>query len=588
MFFFSPHRPYSHVPAFPSLPSTPLLLARRLIRPTSAPWSPTALVLLVALWLATVGNLPLWRALAALPEVQGPAGIGFAVGFAVLIGGVLAAVLALLSWPATFKPAATVLLLAAAAASHFMQAYSAVIDPSMMLNVLHTDAREVRDLLSAALLWSLGWQALLPAAWLWRQPIAWSSQAHPWRQGARRMLRNLGTATAALAVGAAAVLLVFQDFASVMRNHKQLRYLVNPLNSLYALGHLAFAAPPQALQPLQPVGEDARLGASYTPEAKPLLLVLVVGETARAANFPMNGYARDTTPHLSALYRAGELLWLPTVWSCGTNTQASLPCMFSHLGKAAFEASPQRHENLLDVLQRAGLAVAWVDNQSGCKGVCDRVPNLNTRALTDPELCPDGECFDGILARQLPLQLQQLPQEARRRGSLIVLHQMGNHGPAYFKRSPAAFKAYQPECQHNSLQQCSREEVVNAYDNALRYTDQVLADILAWLRTQDADTALLYLSDHGESLGENNLYLHGLPYAIAPETQKRVPWAMWLSPGLRQRLQLDAACLQAQSAHSWSHDNLFHTVLGLSDVRTRAYSAERDILRRCRRSPQKE
>lgn len=551
-------------------------------------WSVRSLTWLLAGWLATAGNLPLWQQVWALPEVGGLRGALFIAGFGVLVFGLLTATLALCAWPRAFKPMAVLALLSAAGASHFMREYSTVIDPSMLLNVIHTDAREVRDLLSPGLLWTLLWVGVAPSVWLWRQPVAWQQPQtggwKPWLGWAgKRLLRNLGLIVLGLALGAAALMAIFQDFASVMRNHKQVRYLINPLNSFYAVTSATLASAPHATKPLLPIGEDARLGPTYAPQARPLLLVMVVGETARAANFSFNGYPRQTTPLLAELARTDGLLWFGNTRSCGTNTQASVPCMFSHHGKQAHEASKDRYENLVDVLQRAGLAVTWIDNQSGCKGVCDRVPNINTREGSDPQLCPGGECLDGIMLKTLPEQLKALPADARQRGTVVVFHQMGNHGPAYFKRSPASHKAFQPECTQNALQACAREEVVNAYDNALRYTDQVLADTIAWLKTQDADTGLIYMSDHGESLGENNLYLHGLPYAIAPDEQKQVPWVTWLSPALKKRLNLDDACLRTLGERAWSHDNLFHSLLGLADVQTQVYQAAMNAFGTCTR-----
>jgi lipid A ethanolaminephosphotransferase len=115
------------------------------------------------------------------------------------------------------------------------------------------------------------------------------------------------------------------------------------------------------------------------------------------------------------------------------------------------------------------------------------------------------------------------------------MHQMGSHGPAYSQRTPAAFKKFMPECTSSHLPDCSSEQLRNAYDNTIAYTDHVLGSAISWLRQRtDYDGALLYVADHGESLGENNLYLHGLPYSIAPDVQKHVPWVTWLSPGFEQ------------------------------------------------------
>lgn len=543
------------------------------------PWSFFRLTLVLSLWLAVVGNLPLWRALSGLPELAGVRGALFVVALVLWIGAALVLVFSLLAWPRLFKPAAAALLLTAAASAHFMWQYGVVIDSTMMANVVHTDLREVRDLLSWSLVWSGGAVALIPLLWLLPRQVAlrgWWSQAG----------RNLLAAVGALLVLVAVTLLSYQDLASLMRNHKHVRYLVNPLNVLYGGGKLLADQLPRAQRSLQPIGLDARLGPSYASGQRRPLVVLVVGETARAANFSLGDYSRQTNPQLEQLRQDGGLTYFSAVRSCGTNTQASVPCMFSHLGKTAYEAGNQPHENLLDVLQRAGLAVLWIDNQSGCKGLCDRVPQLLTRALDVPGLCSGGECFDEIMLRDLDQRIAALDPVRVARGVVVVMHQMGSHGPAYFRRSPPAFKKFMPECASTTLPDCPREQLVNAYDNTLLYTDHVLASTARWLqaksRDSQTDTALLYVSDHGESLGENNLYLHGLPYALAPHFQTHVPMLSWVSGAMQQRLGLRADCLQKQSATALSHDNLFHSMLGLLDVQTALHRPALDVFSACR------
>jgi lipid A ethanolaminephosphotransferase len=384
----------------------------------------------------------------------------------------------------------------------------------------------------------------------------------------------------------AVTLLSYQQLASLMRNHKALRYMVNPLNTVYAGTRLAVDQLPRQARALQPTGLDAQLGASYAAQARPPLLVLVVGETARAQNIGLNGYARDTTPGLARWQQRGDLVNFPDVRSCGTNTQVSVPCLFSPLTRAQGGDQTAQQENLLDVLQRAGLAVLWIDNQSGCKGVCARVPNASTTALDVPAHCTAGECLDMVLLHGLDERIAALDPARRARGVVIVLHQMGSHGPAYSRRSPAALKRFLPECTSITLADCTPDQLVNAYDNSIAYTDHFLDQTLHWLQAQARsgafDTGLLYVSDHGESLGEKGLYLHGVPYAFAPEQQTRVPMVTWLSSGWQQRASLSMDCLRQRAATPHSHDHLFHSVLGLMDVRTTEHQPALDIYAPCR------
>jgi lipid A ethanolaminephosphotransferase len=545
-----------------------------------------SLLLVLALWLSTAGNLPLWRAMWALTDSHGLRTWLGLLGFGLIVLSATAMLLGLLVWPRWRKPAGVVLLMVAAANSYFMITYGVVIDPTMMANTVQTDAREVRDLLSWSMLWVLALGVVLPGWWWWRQPV----QKLP----ARRLVgHQLGMTGLAALVFLVVVWASFQDLASTMRNHKFLRYMLNPFNTIYASTRLVVGQTAQARMPLQTIGEDAVFAPATVAGHKPPLIVLVVGETVRAANFGLGGYARDTTPKLRLLQSTGELAYFSNVTSCGTNTQVSVPCMFSHLGREANAKNDIPYENLLDVLQRAGMQVLWLDNQSGCKGVCDRVPNFNnlasTLALKDPALCPDGECFDEIMLRVLPERLSQLEKERGAgpapAGTVVVLHQMGNHGPAYYKRTPDNKKVFQPECRTNVLQKCPTEEIVNAYDNAVRYTDHLLSETVNWLKTQTRPAALLYLSDHGESLGEKGLYLHGMPYMMAPKEQTHVPMALWLSKPLQAQLGWDGTCWQKQAAEPISHDHLFHSVLTLTQVKTRLYKPELDVFASCPSHP---
>ncbi len=531
---------------------------------------PLSLTLWVTLWLVTLANLPLWRQLWQLPEISGLRGLGFGLGFALAIAALTHLLMSLLNWRGLLKPMLTLFLLSAASGAYFMWSYGIVIDANMIVNVLQTDPREAADLLNWRLLLTLGVLGVLPAWWLWRQPV----RPLGW---ARRLGTNVLSAVLSLLVLVLSLLAIYQDFASLMRNHTQLRYLINPLNGFYAVGRVAAQPLERQDGPILPIGEDARL--VLAPGQAPATLIVVLGETARAGNFGINGYERDTTPRLAQ----APIASLRNVWSCGTSTAASLPCMFSHLGRAAHEKRSANHETLVDVLYRAGLAVLWVDNQSGCKGVCARVPSVNTAQLQHPTLCSGNECHDEIMLHELDKRIAELPAERRAKGTVVFMHQMGSHGPAYHKRVPAAFKRFTPECASNALQQCVREQVVNAYDNTIAYTDHFLAETMAWLKKQKGPGAMVYVADHGESLGENNLYLHGLPYAIAPDVQKRVPWITWTSESFAQQRGFDLACLRAKADQPFSHDHYFHSVLGMAGVRSAEYQGELNLYASCMR-----
>jgi len=536
--------------------------------------SPFWLVIAASVWMATATNLALWQTLSQLGQLSNPAGWAWVAGLALIIATALCVLLSALAWRATLKPALSVLLLASALGAHFMQSYNLVIDATMMVNVLQSDPREAADLLTPRLFMMLLVLGVLPTWLVWCMPVRYA-------RAPRQLLHNLLQAGGAILVLVLVTLAVFQPLASTMRNYKHVRYLINPLNSVYALGYLVTHSLQQRNSMIEPIGLDAQSPAPSAGQ-RPPLLVLVLGETARSGNFGLNGYARATTPELAQT----NVVSFTNAWSCGTSTAASVPCMFSHIGsRDRFNSRPNDYEGLLDVLQRAGLAVLWLDNQAGCKGTCDRVPHVSTSALTDPELCPGGECFDAIMLKGLEGRVAALPAAQRARGVVLVMHQMGSHGPAYAKRSPPAFKRFMPECTSSDLQNCSHDELINAYDNSIAYTDHFLASTIRWLQTQQAsfDPAMVYLSDHGESLGENKLYLHGLPYLIAPDVQKRVPWITWLSSGLSQRTGLKPQCLEQQRDVHISHENYFHSVLGLLGIQTRVYQRALDVYASCMR-----
>jgi lipid A ethanolaminephosphotransferase len=529
------------------------------------------LVVLASLYFALASNQTFFRAVAATGALHGAQGAltGVSLFAAIVAAHTLLLGMLLNRW--TAKPLLTVLLIASAAASYFMATYTVYLDADMLRNILHTDGKESRELVSLAALPSLLLYGVLPSVLLWRVRIT----SRPWP---RAMLARAGVLVLAVLVLAAALLASFQSLSALMRNHRELRYLVTPGNYMVSLATVARDAHADRNRPREPVGAHAKV-VGRAADAKPRLLVLVVGETVRAQDWGLDGYARQTTPQLAALAQKPDgPVNFRDVTSCGSSTEVSLPCMFSPYGRAHYDKERiKRSESLLHVLEHAGIHTLWRDNQTGCKGVCEGLAFESFEHGDVPGACTQDGCFDEAMLHGLVERIAAQPGD-----QVIVLHQLGNHGPAYYARYPAAFRRYTPVCETSDLDRCSREQIVNAYDNAVTYTDDFLAHAIGLLGEQTGrDTALIYLSDHGESLGENGLYLHGVPYAIAPDTQTRVPLLVWLSPQFAAARGVDLGCLRQRSSDAVSQDNLFHSVLGLMQVRTPEYDAALDLFARC-------
>lgn len=444
-----------------------------------------------------------------------------------------------------------------------MDSYGVVINDEMLQNVAQTNPAEARDLLTLRLLAYFFGLGVLPAWLVGRTRLCWRG----WRAESWARLKLLALALIAI-VGP--VLLFGGFFASFVREHKPLRSYANPASPLYSVVKYArgrLASPEDRV--IQPVGLDARRPAQ-DPHRE--LVIFVVGETARADHFSLNGYARETNPLLK---QEPNAISFGDFHACGTSTAVSVPCMFSLEGS---NGKAEGKESLLDVLQRAGVNVLWLDNNSDSKGVALRVPYQDYKSPEVNTIC-DVECRDeGML-----VPLQDYIDSHPSGDIVIVLHQMGNHGPAYYKRYPAAFERFKPTCQNNDLSQCTAEEIINAYDNALLYTDYFLAKTIELLKrnSERFETALIYVSDHGESLGEGGTWLHGLPRAIAPKAQLHVPAIMWFGA---HHHDVDLAALREKRQQPYTHDNLFHTVLGFLEIETSIYRPELDILHGSRRA----
>lgn len=457
------------------------------------------------------------------------------------------------------------LITISAVSQYFMLQYGVLIDKGMLINAIETDSHEVYALLSAEMLPYFICYLLLPAVLVFRAQHHGASA----RSQAKQYLFSMVSIIALILL---LVMTQYQNLAGVMREHRSLKHQATPFNALNAVSGVVRS---EILHPVIPAfkhyAQDARL---VPATAKPQLLIMVLGETVRADHLGVNGYHRNTTPRLAKR----NLLNIGAIDACGTATAISVPCMFSYLEHDNYDEITAKHsDNLLDVLQRAGVKVLWRDNNSGCKDMCNRVEQDQSFALD----CVAGECQDSALLNGLRQKILASAQSAA--PMLVVLHQQGNHGPEYYKRSLKQQKQFLPECENNLLVQCQTEQIINAYDNALLATDELLDNTIALLQSlsDTYDTSMLYVSDHGESLGENGVYLHGLPYWMAPEAQTKVPMLMWLSAQTVRRNMIDTRCVQHNAEQAGSHDMLFSSLLGWMEVKSAAILPSQNIFEQC-------
>jgi len=534
--------------------------AFRLTRPVI---SHSLLNLLISLYILALLNRGFWR---SAIDIFGDQPVQFALFSAVILALTLLTLEIFAPWRLQ-KPMAALLIVMAAAASYYEQAFGVLIDREMVRNVFATTTAESRHLITVGAVRTIALTGLLPAALVFWPQVQRLGVLHQlWRW-------PLGVALcAAVVVGG-----LFADartFSSVLRERQEMMAAYQPGATLAALVRYAKQQINSGEIVLQPIAADAVRGPFLAAADRPLLVVMFVGETARAQNFGLNGYARQTTPGLAER----DVINFPDVSACGTSTAVSVPCLFSPFSQADYSRDAfLSHENLLDVLTRAGFAVRWVDNNTGDQRVATRTGWGVVDATLDSAACAI-ECTDAVFLPLIEQTLATITQD-----TVLVLHMIGNHGPSYYLRYAPGDAIFSPDCQSAEFARCTPEEIVNAYDNAIAQTDRVLSatiDLLAG--SERALTAMLFVSDHGESLGEGGMYLHAAPMFMAPETQTQVPMVLWLDPAFQAGLGLDGACLQAAAQRPTSHDTVFHSILGLVDVTTTARDPALDLPGACR------
>jgi lipid A ethanolaminephosphotransferase len=520
----------------------------------------TKLLVIVSLFFVIFYNVAFFQHVVGVYPVS-QQNIGFLLSLAVGLSAVIMLFMTIISSIYTVKPLVIFFLLLSSVTAYFIDNFDIVFDHTMIRNIFTTDRDEVADLITLKLVYYLILLGILPSLVVFKVKIAQVSFK-------KSILYKIRDSVVSALVVLGLILFFSKFYTSFFREHKPLRYYTNPTYYIFSTGKYIGDILSTDDSVIHPLGLDAQVVRKNGELKK--LIILVVGEAVRADHFFLNGYSRETNP----LLKQEDIINFSKMYSCGTSTAYSVPCMFSAFSKDEYsEKKGKTNENVLDLLRHTGsIDILWRDNNSDSKGVAVRVPYQDYKQPENNPLCSDGECRDeGML-----IGLDQYVEQHQERDILIVLHQMGNHGPAYYKRYPKEFEKFKPVCTTNQVEECSNEEIINSYDNALLYTDYFLSQAIAFLKRYDQSrtAALLYFSDHGESLGENSLYLHGLPYNIAPEAQTHIGALAWFNSNISKNIPLKMKEIKDQQH---SHDNLFHTLVGLFEVQTKEYKKDLDL-----------
>jgi lipid A ethanolaminephosphotransferase len=505
--------------------------------------SPNLLIIATVLFIIVTGNSTFFEQVNSVYPWQDNQ--GFIIALTLVVMSVLTIIVSFFSIIIPVRIVLSSLLLFSAMAGYYTDSFGIIIDNVMIQNIAETNIDEATDLLSLEYFLTVLLLALVPIACLFMVKIdKWSWTKNCWLQISNTIMA-LGVITVSLYIFSA-------QFTNFFREHKPLRFYLNPIYPIYSTGF--FVKDVLEQQENNEFLVVVNSANDIDKESHKKLYIVIVGETVHAGNLSINGYKRETTPLLA---QRDDLISFDEFYACGTSTAISVPCMFSFDNRESFDnKKARRTQNVLDVISKAGVSVLWRDNNSSSKGVADRVEYQNFKSPELNSVC-DIECRDiGMLDG---LQGYIDDQEG---SVLIVLHQMGNHGPAYYKRYPKDFEKFTPACQTSELSACDTSEIVNAYDNAILYTDYFINETISLLEENNTnfETAMFYIGDHGESLGKNGLYLHGMPYMLAPEEQTHVPLIAWFGSSSHVDMESTVKQSKKESSHDAFSFSLLHAL----------------------------
>jgi len=431
-------------------------------------------------------------------------------------------------------------------ALYFIVSYHVILDKSMMGNVFNTNTVEATSYYHPKIFFYIFFLGIVPAWIISKLDIQKSKRIH--------------LALHASVIFVAGALIMYLNATTWLwldKYSKKLGGMAMPWS--YTINAVRYQ-----IKELKKSKKQELLPPAKFADNDKMLVLLVIGESARAKNFSLYGYERKTNPKLEKHH----LVALKNATSTTTYTTASIHSMLSYTGSGS-----DSYEPLPSYLQRQGVDVIWRSNNWGEPPI--KVETYEKNGDLKP-LCKGSGCDydEGLLTR-----LGQRIRASKKNKIFIVLHTSGSHGPTYYKKYPKEFEIFKPVCKTVDLKECSNQELINAYDNTILYTDHFLAETIDLLKENAAmPTLFIYASDHGESLGEYGLYLHGTPYTIAPDVQKNIPFIVWGSESFMAKKGLRNTDLNQRD--SYNHKNIFHTIMGAFGISSSIYNKQLDILQK--------
>ena len=424
-----------------------------------------------------------------------------------------------------------------AVAVYFINTYSVIIDESMIGNVLNTNYSESSSFFSIKLVLYVVLLGILPSIFIIKAKIITVT--------VKKFLVSISLTLLFL------LTLAFANASNwlwIDKNSKTLGGLAMPWS--YAVNIPLFY-----IHQFKKNEKEILLPDATIKDNQKSVVILVIGESARSENFSLYGYPKNTNPLLSKIPNVSHF----NATSDATYTTAGVKSIVEH------ENTDELYEILPNYLYRNNVDVIWRTTNWGEPPV--HIKNYQNREALMPNCKGDGCDYDGILLSGLKEQILA----SKKNKILIVLHTSTSHGPTYSKKYPAQFEIFKPVCNSVELGNCSHTELVNAYDNTIVYTDYLLSNVIKDLKQlQEYKSAMIFVSDHGESLGENNLYMHGLPRSIAPKQQYEIPFIVWTS---------DNSARQMKPNKILTQNYVFHSVLNFLNIQSPVYKEQMNIFK---------